>query len=169
MTTPGIEFAQPEFSAICTRVNITDLLDRERIFRFVRFATVGGGVAVIDFGGLAIFSRFFAPLIAVTFAYFIAVTCHFLLNKFWVFRCRRKDYAKQLVQYGAVILNNWLITIVVVQTCLSTFTSNVLIAKLCAIPCATLCNFLLMQMVVFRSHQPEKNISEIPYSQQVAD
>jgi putative flippase GtrA len=132
-----------------------ELLSRDWIFRFVRFATVGGSVAVIDFSGVAFFSRFLPPLVAVTVAYFIAVCCHYLLNKFWVFRCRRKDYAKQLVQYGAVILNNWFITIVVVQVCLSTFTANVLIAKLCAIPCATMCNFLLMQMVVFRGHRED--------------
>jgi putative flippase GtrA len=150
-------------------VNITDLLNRERVFRFVRFATVGASVAVIDFSCVAVFSRIFQPLIAVSIAYFIGVTCHFLLNKFWVFRCRRKDYAKQLVQYGGVILNNYVITVVVVQICLSTFTSNVLIAKLCAIPCATLCNFLLMQLVVFRSHEPEEKVGELPYSEPVAD
>jgi putative flippase GtrA len=135
----------------------------------VRFATVGASVAVIDFSCVAMFSRLLAPLIAVSIAYFIGVTCHFLLNKFWVFRCRRKDYAKQLVQYGGVILNNYVITVVVVQICLSTFTSNVLIAKLCAIPCATLCNFLLMQLVVFRSHQTEEKVSDLSYSEPVAD
>lgn len=150
-------------------MNITDLLNRERVFRFVRFATVGASVAVIDFGCVAIFSRLLPPLLAVTVAYFIAVCCHFLLNKFWVFRCRRSDYAKQLIQYAGVILNNYVITVVVVQVCLSTFTSNVLIAKLCAIPCATLCNFLLMQLIVFRSHQAEEKVSELTYSEPVAD
>jgi putative flippase GtrA len=146
-----------------------DLLNRERVFRFLRFATVGGSVAVIDFSGLAIFSRVFPPLVAVTIAYFIAVSCHFLLNKFWVFRCRRSDYAKQLVQYGGVILTNWVITIVVVHLCLSTFTSNVLIAKLFAIPCATMCNFFLMQLVVFRSHRPDESTREVSYSSSLAE
>jgi putative flippase GtrA len=119
----------------------------------VRFATVGASVAAIDFGSVAILSRYLAPLIAVTIAYFIGVICHFLLNKFWVFRCQRSDYLKQGVQYAAVILNSWVITIVVVHLCLSTFTSNVLVAKLFAIPIATMCNFLLMQFVVFRGHR----------------
>jgi putative flippase GtrA len=145
-------------------VNITDLLNRERVFRFARFAAVGASVAAIDFGSVAIFSRFLAPLIAVTVAYFIGVTCHFLLNKFWVFRCRRSDYLKQLLQYGAVILNSWIITIIVVQVCLSTFTSNVLVAKLVAIPSATLCNFLLMQFVVFRAHRSENEEEPLQYS-----
>jgi putative flippase GtrA len=144
-------------------VNITDLLNRDKVLRFIRFATVGATVAVIDFSGVAIFSRFLSPLIAVTIGYFIAVICHFLLNKYWVFRCRRKDHTKQLFLYGSVILNSWLITIVVVHLCLSTFTSNVLIAKLFAIPCATMCNFLLMQFVVFRAHRPATD-TQLDYS-----
>jgi putative flippase GtrA len=135
----------------------------------MRFATVGASVAVIDFSCVAMFSRFLPPLVAVSFAYFIGVICHFLLNKFWVFRCRRKDYGKQLIQYGLVILNNWFITIVVVQLSLSTFTSNVLIAKLCAIPCATLCNFILMQMVVFRGHPVEQKTEQLRYSEPVGE
>jgi putative flippase GtrA len=146
-----------------------DLLNQERFFRFMRFATVGASVAVIDFSCVAMFSRFLPPLVAVSFAYFIGVICHFLLNKFWVFRCRRKDYGKQLIQYGLVILNNWFITIVVVQLSLSTFTSNVLIAKLCAIPCATLCNFILMQMVVFRGHPAEQKTEQLRYSEPVGE
>ncbi|MGA7129708.1 MAG: GtrA family protein, partial [Chthoniobacterales bacterium] len=62
-------------------MNITDLLNRERAFRFVRFATVGASVAVIDFASVAILSRLLPPLVAVSIAYFIGVTCHFLLNK----------------------------------------------------------------------------------------
>lgn len=144
-------------------MNITDLLNRDKVLRFMRFATVGAAVAVIDFSGVAIFSRFLPPLVAVTIAYFIAVICHFLLNKYWVFRCRRKDHTKQLFLYGSVILNSWLITIVVVHLCLSTFTSNVLISKLVAIPCAMMCNFLLMQFVVFRAHRPATD-TQLDYS-----
>jgi putative flippase GtrA len=144
-------------------VNITDLLNRERFFRFVRFATVGSSVAIIDFSSVAIFSRILPPLVAVTVAYFIAVVCHFLLNKFWVFRCRRSDYLKQLAQYGLVILSSWIITIIVVQLSLSSFTTSVLLAKLCAIPCVTLWNFLLMQMVVFRGNWSETETEQLPY------
>jgi putative flippase GtrA len=80
-----------------------------------------------------------------------------------MFRYRRKDYAKQLVQYGTVIFINWVITISVVHLCLSSFTSNVLVAKLCAIPCATLCNFLLMQVVVFRPHRTEGDAERLSF------
>jgi putative flippase GtrA len=146
-------------------VNFKDFLNRDRFFRFIRFITVGASVAVIDCSGVALFSRVFPPLIAVTVAYFIAVCCHFLANKFWVFRCQRSDYLKQLFHYSVVILNNWLITVIVVSVCLSTFTQNVVIAKLCAIPCATACNFLLMQLVVFRPNRPQNEVERLPYAQ----
>jgi putative flippase GtrA len=138
------------------------VLNQERLLRFIRFCTVGGSVALIDFSMLFAFSHFLPPLIAVTIAYFIGVTCHFLLNKFWVFRCQRSDYVRQLLQYSTVVGSSWLITLGVVHFCLSTFTSNILIAKLCAIPCATLSGFLLMQMIVFRRlhHQSSGGLSD---------
>jgi putative flippase GtrA len=117
-------------------------------------------VALIDFSMVFLFSRFLPPLIAVTIAYFIGVTCHFLFNKFWVFRCQRSDYLRQLMQYSVVVGSSWLITLGVVHVCLSTFTSNILIAKLCAIPCATLSGFLLMQMFVFKMpHHSDAGLS----------
>jgi len=58
---------------------------------------------------------------------------------------------------------------VVVTLCLSTFTNNVLIAKLCAIPCATICNFLLMQFVVFRPPRQESEADQLPYSSTVGE
>jgi len=78
-----------------------------------------------------------------------------------VFRCQRSDYLRQVLQYSIVVGSSWLITLGVVHVCLSTFTSNVLIAKLCAIPCATFSGFLLMQMIVFRRshHQSSGGLS----------
>jgi putative flippase GtrA len=122
----------------------------ERIFRVLRFCTVGAAVAAIDFGLVWFLRGRLPPLIAVSVAYFTAVCCHFLLNKMWVFRCRRSDYIRQLIQYFAVVVASYAITIMIVHLCLSTFTTNVLIAKLFALPPATLVAFLLMQFFVFR-------------------
>jgi putative flippase GtrA len=116
---------------------------------------VGGTVAAVDFGSVWLLSHFLHPLVSVSIAYFVGVTCHFLLNKFWVFQCRRSDYFRQLMQYLAVVLSSWLTTIVIVHLCLSNLTHNILIAKLFAVPPATLVAFVLMQFFVFRkSHSP---------------
>jgi putative flippase GtrA len=116
---------------------------------------VGGTVAVVDFSTVWLLSHFLQPLVAVSIAYFVGVTCHFLLNKFWVFQCRRSDYGRQLMQYLTVVLSCWLTTVAIVHLCLSTITHNILIAKLFAVPPATLVAFVLMQLFVFRkSHSP---------------
>jgi putative flippase GtrA len=111
---------------------------------------VGGTVAVVDFSTVWFLSHILQPLVAVSIAYFVGVICHFLLNKFWVFQCRRSDYVRQLMQYLTVVLSSWLTTVATVQLCLSTITHNILIAKLFAVPPATLVAFLLMQFFVFR-------------------
>jgi putative flippase GtrA len=131
------------------------VLNQERIHRLVRFCVVGGTVAVVDFSTVWLLSHFLQPLISVSIAYFVGVTCHFLLNKFWVFQCRRSDYGRQLMQYLTVVLSSWLTTVTIVHLCLSTVTHNILIAKLFAVPPATLVAFVLMQLFVFRkSHSP---------------
>jgi putative flippase GtrA len=126
------------------------VITQERFFRFLRFCLVGATVAAIDFGLLWLLIGRIPPLVAVSIAYFTAVCCHFLLNKMWVFRCRRSDYIRQLMQYSTVVVASWLTTITIVHLCLSSFTTNVLIAKLFAVPPATLVAFLLMQFFVFR-------------------
>ena len=95
-------------------------------------------------------------LVVVSIAYLTAVCCHFLLNKMWVFRCRRSDLVRQLLQYLAVVVASWFITITIVHFCLSSFTTNVLIAKLFALPPATVVAFLLMQFFVFRKPRLNK-------------
>ena len=134
------------------------MITQERFFRLLRFCTVGAAVAAIDFGLVWLLSGHLPPLIAVSLAYFTAVCCHFLLNKMWVFQCRRSDYIRQLIQYSAVVVASWLTTITIVHLCLSSFTTNVLIAKLFAVPPATLVAFLLMQFLVFR--RPNKSAPE---------
>jgi putative flippase GtrA len=135
-----------------------DVIKRERFFRFLRFCIVGATVAAIDFGLVWLLSGRMPPLVAVSIAYFTAVCCHFLLNKRWVFQCRRSDYLRQLVQYSAVVVASWSTTILIVHFCLAGLTSNLLIAKLFALPPATLVAFLLMQLFVFR--RPHKTAPE---------
>ena len=130
------------------------VISRDRALRVIRFLTVGSTVAAVDFFLVWSLHFFLHPLVAVSIAYLAGVTCHFLLNKFWVFRCRRSDYAKQLLQYGLNVFCCYLVTIAIVRLCLTTFTTNILVAKLCAIPPTTLIGFLNLQLLVFRHRPP---------------
>jgi putative flippase GtrA len=122
--------------------------------RFFRFCLVGATVAAVDFATIWLLMYLLPPLIAVSIAYFTGVTCHFLLNKFWVFRCSRSDYLKQLLQYLSCVSASWLTTITIVHFFLLRFNSSVLLAKLWAIPPASLVTFLMMQLFVFRKPAP---------------
>ena len=76
----------------------------------------------------------------------------------WVFQCRRSDYIRQLLEYAAVVIASWTTTIVIVHFSLVSLTTNLLVAKLLAVPPATLVAFLLMQFLVFR--RPNKPMPE---------
>jgi putative flippase GtrA len=136
------------------------VITQVRFLRFLRFCTVGATVAAIDFGLVWFLSSRMPALVVVSIAYLTAVCCHFLLNKMWVFRCRRSDLVRQLLQYLAVVVASWFITITIVQFCLSSFTTNVLIAKLFAVQPATFAAFLLMQFFVFPKPRPNKSTPE---------
>jgi putative flippase GtrA len=125
------------------------VLNQERLFRFVQYCTVGAIVAAIDFSLAWMLSRWLSPLIAVSIAYFTAVSCHFLLSKIWVYRCNRRDHARQVGQYALCIVVAWLSTLGVVKLCLSTITTNILLAKLIAVPPITLVGFVVLRCFVF--------------------
>jgi putative flippase GtrA len=123
---------------------------RERLFRFARFCAVGGTVAIVDFGSAWMLSRLLIPVVAVSLAYLAAATCHFLLNKHWVFQCRRRDYIRQLTWYGVTSFASWLTTVTVVVAVLPLVSSSILIAKAIAVPPASIVAFAMMQFFVFR-------------------
>jgi putative flippase GtrA len=110
---------------------------------------VGALVAVIDFSLVWILSHWLSPLLAVSVAYITAVSCHYLLSKTWIYSCHRRDHAKQIGQYAMSIAASWLLMLGVVQLCLSTVTTNVLIAKLVAAIPVTLVGFVLLRSFVF--------------------
>lgn len=114
---------------------------------------MGATVAFIDFSLVWILSRSLSPMIAVSISFVTAGSCHFLLNKLWVFRCGRTDYAKQVGQYVLAVTGSGLTTVGVVRLSLLTITSNVLLAKLIALPPATLVGFVLLRFVVFTSRK----------------
>jgi putative flippase GtrA len=136
--------------------------------KLVRFCTVGGTSALLDVSTVWVLQHLTPPLVALSCGFGVGITWHFLMNKFWVFRCNRSDYLRQLLQYGANVVVCYLITIGVAQVCLNTFTTNVVLAKLCAIPFATGISFANMHFIVFRARGGEKAEPEPEYQNQEA-
>jgi len=127
------------------------MFNRERTIQFIRFCAVGGGVAVIDLVIVWTTSRFLPALVAVSLGYIIGVTCHFLLNKFWVFRSRSQRYGLQLALYLSQVALCWLMTVLVVSFLMACTGLTVVLARLIAMPPTTLFAFCSMRFIVFRS------------------
>ena len=127
------------------------MLNQDRVTRFARFCTVGGFITCLDLLLVALLSQWLPPFAAVSLSYLIVISCHFSLNKFWVFRCSREDYLRQIIQYLLSAFLTWLTTICVVKLTLGWITSSVVVAKILALPPATLVGFLVMRLFVFHA------------------
>jgi putative flippase GtrA len=126
------------------------MFTQERIMQLVRFCAVGGSVAVIDLSVVWITSHFLPALVAVSLGYIIGVTCHFLLNKFWVFRCNSQQYRRQVALYLLHIALYWLMTMFIVSLVLSLTPASVVIARVISIPPMTLFTFCFLRFVIFK-------------------
>lgn len=128
-------------------------MDQSTLKKGFRFCLVGGFVFCVDLGMLWLLSRFATPTVAVTGAYVVAVTVHFSLNKWWVFKSRDSEYGRQLLRYALTVFACWACTVCVFTLSLRSLTANIFLAKLMAIPPTTLLGFVLMRTFVFRRNQ----------------
>jgi putative flippase GtrA len=115
-----------------------------------RFCVVGATVAALDFGALWLFKQFLPKLVAVSLAYFIGVTTHFCLNKWWVFSSRRQLHRAELARYIVMVVACWWCTVAVVWVALRFLTADLFVAKVIAVPPAAVLAFLMMRRFVFR-------------------
>jgi putative flippase GtrA len=134
------------------------MFNKERILQFTRFCAVGGSVAVIDLTVVWITSHLLPALVAVSLGYLTGVTCHFLLNKFWVFRCNSQQYRRQLALYSLQVAIYWLMTMLIVSLVLHFTAASVVLARLISIPPMMLFTFCFLRFVVFK----KANVSSRP-------
>jgi putative flippase GtrA len=90
--------------------------DRQSLFQFVRYLSVGGGTAVIYFVLLVVFVQLLQVkhILAVSISYVCAISFHFLANKAFTFRNHDTDVILEVIRYLCVALTNYIITIAVV-------------------------------------------------------
>lgn len=84
---------------------------------FITYLVVGGLTAVIYFGFIALSIEFFGLdyRIAVTIAYVLAVSFHFLANRKFTFRVVDSRLLHQSIRYLGILGVNYLITLGVVS------------------------------------------------------
>jgi putative flippase GtrA len=126
------------------------VLTRETLHKLARFLTVGGCAAAVDFSMLWLFSGRLAPMAAFSCAYATGVSTHFLLNKYWTFRCSRTDLLRQMGEYLVVAALCFCGQTVGFRIGLALFHHNIYLAKLIAIPPGTLVGFFLLKRRVFK-------------------
>jgi putative flippase GtrA len=144
------------------------MFTRERVLQLIRFFGVGGSVAVIDLSVVWTTSHFLPALVAVSLGYIIGVTCHFLLNKFWVFRCNSQQYRRQVALYLLHMALYWLMTMLIVSVVLSLTPASVVVARMVSIPPMTLFTFCFLRFVIFnkgtRGAKPIQSEARNPFS-----
>jgi putative flippase GtrA len=133
------------------------MFDKERILQFTRFCVVGGSVAVIDLTVVWIASHLLPALAAVSIGYIAGVICHFLLNKFWVFRCNSQRYRRQLALYSVHVALYWLMTMLIVSLVLHITATSVVVARVISIPPMMLFTFCFLRFVVFNKARLSPN------------
>ena len=117
---------------------------------FIRFCVTGFAVTAFDFVLIGLFVQVMPRLAAIGIAYLPAVALHFCLNRAWVFAAGDKPAAGQLPRYLLAVAACWLCTVGVAAFALAAVTPNAFLAKVLALPCATVLGFVLMRRFVFR-------------------
>jgi putative flippase GtrA len=109
--------------------------------------------AAVDFAALSLLHLVLAPTAAFSIAYAAGVITHFLLNKYWTFRCARTDLLRQIAEYLLVVAMNYALQLVVFREVLSTWPgAGVYLAKAAALPAGTVLGFFLFKKHVFKRH-----------------
>lgn len=126
---------------------------RESYLRLGRFLMVGGMAAAVDITALGLLRFVLTPTAAFSAAFAAGVVTHFLLNKYWTFRCSRTDLMRQVAEYLVVVAMNYVIQLLVFRAVLLAWPgAGVLVAKAAAMPPGTVLGFFLFKKHVFKRH-----------------
>ena len=123
---------------------------RETQVRFLRFLTVGGVAALVQFATLAVCKRWLAPDIAFSCSFFCSTATHYLMNRFWALPSDRRDAWRQLVEYLATAALSYLVNLTLFKFCHGPLGLGVLLSAALALPPSTLLVFLMLNYRVFR-------------------
>lgn len=113
-------------------------------FQLVRFAVVGGTGYIVNLGTFAalVHPLHVNYLLAAVFAFFVAVTNNFLLNRHWTFRARDGHATYQAPRFFLVSVIALCLNLAVLELLVAGFGTPKVPAQAIAILCATPLNFI---------------------------
>ena len=124
-----------------------------RYHQFFRFCIVGAIGAIIDIGGLYVLVEFISIyyLLAATMSFTVAVTNSYFLNKYWTFKNKSNNHAKQFIGFLLVSIAGLLINLVVMYGLIEKMAVWYLLSKATASIVVLFWNFFMNKYVTFRN------------------
>jgi putative flippase GtrA len=139
---------------------IKSLLQNSDSGKFIKYLFVGGTVFVIHTVTLWFFKRILhlENFISSTIAYAIGTISHFLLNNFFTFRESSVTYKRRIIGYVIVVVCNYTINSIIVNSFLSFVIDNVLLAVIASTSATVLFGFFVLNKIVYIT--PETGMKE---------
>ena len=130
---------------------IKSLLQSSDSKKFIKYLFVGGTVFVIHTIILWFFKRIlhFENFISSTIAYAIGTISHFLLNNFFTFSESSVTYKRRIIGYVIVVVCNYTINSIIVNSFLSFILDNVLLAIVASTNVTVLFGFFMLNKIVY--------------------
>lgn len=120
--------------------------------QFIKFGLVGLFNTVVDFTTYLFFTRvvLWSYLIAATIAFVVAASSSFLLNRYWTFRVKNSDFAKEYLKFFIVAFGGLLLTLLILYILVDIFYWYDLFAKFLTIIVVVNWNFFLQKYWTFK-------------------
>src|SRR4029077_17382445 len=132
-------------------------------WKLARASWVAISVAAINLFLVWLLAHFLGPRKSFSLAFVSALTIHFLLSKFWTFFNYSPDFSRQVPRYLTAAGVSYLLQLLIFPPSLVLFTSNVLVARIVAMPVGMLASFTMLQVWVFSPSPVHASRSEGVY------
>lgn len=121
----------------------------------ITFLIIGGFVAIIDPFILFTLNKVFDFSLnsSVSVAYFIGLLFHFILNNRFSFKNSELNIKTKIIRYLIVVLINYLLNLLIINTCIKVFHFHLLAAKYTAVLICMAISYLGMNKFVFKNNK----------------
>lgn len=119
---------------------------------FAKFGMVGAATAAIYFLVMWVADSMlgFNYISAVSVAYFISTTFHFLANRHFTFGAAKEQHGQQIIRYLVMWIFNYVITIAVVGVCVERFLLSPYIGVCVSVVFTMFTGYVLARYWVFK-------------------